>query len=325
MNGPWTAIPNVQIKLWGVRGSLPTPMATDEFQAKLLRILEKEQERIKDPATELDNLITGLPVEMGAVIGGDTTCVEVSHEDTQLILDMGTGARRLGEEMMRGPKRNRINVLFTHTHWDHIQGWPYFAPGHLPGVEVHFYSCLENLEERLVHQQKPQYHPVGFMDSPSKKVFHYVPPGESIEIGPFSITTQPLLHPGGSISYKIQAEERTFIFATDTEFYGPDLSNLIQEYHKFFHQADLMVMDAQYSLTEAEQKKGWGHTAMTIAVDCCIHWGIKRLILTHHEPAHSDEKIYELYDKASTYLHEASSRDYELDIYVAREGDKYRV
>lgn len=300
-------------------------MATDEFRSKILRILEKEQDRIRQPDQDLENVITGLPVELSTVIGGDTTCVEVWSEDTQLILDMGTGARRLGAAMMKRGAPKRMNVLFTHTHWDHIQGWPHFLPGQQEGVEVHFYSCLENLEERLAHQQKIAFHPRPFHAGPARLHFHYIKPGGSFEVGPFSITTQPLLHPGGSISYKIREKGRTFIFATDTEFYGPDLSNLIQEYHEFFHQADLMVMDAQYSLTEAEQKKGWGHTAMTIAVDCCIHWQIKRLILTHHEPAHSDEKIYELYDKASTYLHESTSRDHELDIYVAREGDQYAV
>ena len=315
----------MQVKLWGVRGSLPTPMATDEFRSKIERILEKEHDRIKKADTDLEDLITGLPVELSTVIGGDTTCVEVWSGDTQLILDMGTGARRLGETMVRKGAQNPINVLFTHTHWDHIQGWPHFAPGHEPGREVHFYSCLDNLEERLTLQQDAEFHPQAFSDGPAHKEFHYIPPCGSFQVGPFEITTQPLLHPGGSVSYKICAEGRTFIFATDTEFYGPDLSNLIQEYHGFFHQADLMVMDAQYSLTEAEQKKGWGHTAMTIAVDCCIHWQIKRLILTHHEPAHLDEKIYELYDKASTYLHESSSREHELDIYVAREGDVYFV
>ena len=86
-----------------------------------------------------------------------------------------------------------------------------------------------------------------------------------------------------------------------------------------------MLMDAQYSLPEAEQKKGWGHTAMTIAVDCCIHWRINKLILTHHEPSHSDEETYEIYEKADEYL--AASKQYHSDlmIHVAREGEVYHL
>jgi phosphoribosyl 1,2-cyclic phosphodiesterase len=195
-----------------------------------------------------------------------------------------------------------------------------------PQNKITFYSCLENLEERFVGQQKKgHYAKSSFYDSPAKKEFHYIKPGDALEIGPFHITTQPLLHPGGSISYKIKTCGKTFIFATDTEFYGPDLSRLIHEYFEFFQGADLMIMDAQYSLQEAEQKKGWGHTAMTIAVDCCIHWQIKKLVLTHHEPAHNDEKIFELYDKADSYLDQSNPRHQPLKIYLACEGDTYNL
>ena len=314
----------MKVKLWGVRGSLPTPMQSDELRQKFIKALTLGQEKLKVPGVSPSAVLESLPRELQSVIGGATTCVEVKSGEHQLILDMGTGARKLGVDMMENGFNKNMNILFTHTHWDHIQGWPFFVPGHQPESTVNFYSCLENLEERMTHQQKPEYTRFSFADTPSRKNFHYIPSGGSVEVGPFTITTQKLLHPGGSISYKIQADGKTFIFATDTEFYGPDLSNLIQQYKGFFQEADLMIMDAQYSLTEAEQKQGWGHTAMTIAVDCCIHWHIKELILTHHEPAHSDEKIYELYAKAADYLQVSNARG-KLRIHLAREGDAYEL
>ena len=116
------------IKLWGVRGSLPTPLSTEEFQYKILKILKLEQEKLKDPSIDLNSIIENLPEELSSVIGGETTCIEVCHNDTQLILDSGSGIRNLGLDMQKRGLQGDVNILFTHTHWDHIQGWPHFPP-----------------------------------------------------------------------------------------------------------------------------------------------------------------------------------------------------
>ena len=315
----------MKVTLWGVRGSLPTPMHIGEYRNKLLSILRRSEKRLKDSSVAINTIVEELPEELLGLVGGETTCVEVTCDGHRLVLDLGTGSRKLGYHIHDQGSGGVVNVLLTHTHWDHIQGWPYFEPAFDPNNAIHFYSCIEDLEDRFVGQQTSGYSQQAFHDTPSRKEFHYIEPCGVFDIGPFHITTQPLLHPGGSISYKIEAKGKTFIFATDTEFYGPDLSELILQYKEFFHDADLMMMDAQYSLQEAEQKKGWGHTAMTIAVDCCIHWKIKQLILTHHEPAHSDEKIYELYEKAYIYLEQSNPSKQDLKIHLAREGDSYTL
>lgn len=316
------------IKLWGVRGSLPTPMDGDEVRAKMLGALDYARTIWQNnPERELGPLIDSMHPGLKSIIGGETTCVEVRKGEVELILDMGTGARRLGEDMLARGHTGDINVLFTHTHWDHIQGWLQFLPAYQPNNTVHFYSCLEDLEERLTRQQHPEHSNLSFADLPCKKVFHYIPPGESFTVGDCAITTQPLIHPGGSIAYKIEADGHTFIFATDTEFYGPEIHERMKEYDRFFHGADLLVMDAQYSLEEAEQRKGWGHTAMTIAVDCSLYWKVKELVLTHHEPAHNDETIWKLFAEASEYLQEFAPEGQQgaLRIYTAREGDSYSL
>jgi phosphoribosyl 1,2-cyclic phosphodiesterase len=258
----------------------------------------------------------------GRVKGGDTTCVEVDYRGTCIVMDMGTGARRAGLSIAKRALRD-IYVLITHTHWDHIQGFPFFAPAYDPGVTIHFYSCIPDLHERFIRQQHPHYHHVKFEDLPCKTTFTYVEQGEQFEIGNLQMEAQPLIHPGGSASYKIRKENQTFVFATDTEFYGPDLSMLVKKYDQFFHGADLLIIDAQYSLTEAEQKRGWGHTAMTIAVDCAMHWDIERLGLTHHEPAHSDETIRELFARAHEYLEANNPHRHMMELTLAREGEEY--
>ena len=316
----------MQIKLWGVRGSLPTPMDQAEVRSKLVSALEHARNVWRaTPDRDIADVIDSMHPGQKSIIGGETTCVEVRYGDVELILDLGTGARRLGIDVIERGHTGDINVLFTHTHWDHMQGWLEFGPAYNAANTVHFYSCLPDLEARLDRLQHPEHSRVTFADLPCKKVFHYIEPGHSFDVGACHITTQPLIHPGGSISYKIEADGRTFIFATDTEFYGPEIHERMKEYDRFFHGADLLVMDAQYSLEEAEQRKGWGHTAMTIAVDCSLYWDVKELVLTHHEPAHNDESIWKLFDEASEYLVEFAQQDKRLKIYTAKEGDSYKL
>lgn len=307
-------------------------MSQEEYRSRIIKALVLARDEFKqNPDADPDAVLESVSPRYNNLIGGETTCVEVEKNGCILVLDLGSGARALGLEIERRLREGELKtkdiyVLLTHTHWDHIQGLPLFRPAFDPGITLHFYSCLENCEERLVRQQHGDHCPVSFADLPCKKEFHHMKSGSHFQIGPFQISTQSLIHPGGSTSYKIEESGRSFIFATDTEFYGPDLFNLIQEYHAFFNMADLMIMDAQYSLAEAEQKKGWGHTAMTIAVDCSIHWKIKRLVLTHHEPAHTDDVIHELYLKASSYVDAYAENEVSpIKVILAREGDQYTL
>lgn len=318
----------MRIKLWGVRGSLPTPMDRTEYHEKLILALEYAKTRWQEDSKEtIESIIKGMHPNHKSVIGGDTTCLEIRSDDTLLIFDLGTGIRKLGQEMMEKKFHGDIHIFLTHTHWDHIQGFPFFVPAYMAENHIHFYSNLKNLKERLVRQQHDHHFPVALEDMPAKMSFNYIDEKETINVGPFEISIRALVHPGGSTSYKVKEGEKICVFATDTEFYGPELSDLMDEYNEFFKNVDLLIMDAQYSLEEAEEKKGWGHTAMTLAVDCSIYWGVKQLILTHHEPAHYDSTIWHLYDEASQYYNEFKkvNPDISLELFTAKENDVYEL
>ena len=158
----------------------------------------------------------------------------------------------------------------------------------------------------------------------SKRYYHYIPSKTAFTIGRLHIHTERLIHPGGSTSYKIEADGKSFIFATDTEFSTTALNQKLQRYQKHFQNADLLIMDGQYSLQDSFQREGWGHTAMTVAVDCAILWGVKKMLITHHEPSYSDEAIWRLFAEGEEYL-ETRKKSKELEIKLAQEGAVYHL
>jgi phosphoribosyl 1,2-cyclic phosphodiesterase len=309
----------MQVKFWGVRGSIPAPIDPIDYESRIKEILRISHRKWqKDLSLQPEKIYEEIPLHLREIIGGNTTCVELIDGNEQLIFDMGTGARRLGYDMMAKGRSGDIHILLTHTHWDHIQGWPFFIPGYIPTNHIHFYSAFPDCEERFILQQKFEFFPLEFHKMLSKREFHYFKAGDSFQIGSFNIKTEPLIHPGSSTAYRIEKDHKSFIFATDTEFFGPELPKIIKKKRKFFEKADVLVIDAQYSLKESEQKIGWGHTSMIIAVDCAVEWNVKKLILTHHEPAHDDYNTYQLFEEALEHLKQNHKSD--LVIELAKEG-----
>lgn len=314
----------MEVKLWGIRGSVPAPLDPRDYRSRVQTILEKAKDQWRrSPNASVDEVMSELPPNISNLIGGETTCVELRDENQQLIFDLGTGARRLGYDMMARGISGEIHILMTHTHWDHVQGWPFFVPGYIPNNHLHFYSYFENCEDRFVRQQNFDFFPLGFHEMMSKREFHHIEKGSRFTIGDLNIHTEALIHPGGSTAYRVEKAGKSFIFATDTEFYGPELEEIIARKKPFFENADLLILDAQYSLKESEQKIGWGHTSMIVAVDCAVAWNVKRLVLTHHEPSHDDITTWRLFEEAQDYLDRIHPG--KLEIILAKEGDVLQI
>ncbi len=316
----------MEIHLYGVRGSIPSPLSTQEYREKLISVLRLAAKSGGKALASPEEWLETLPEPLNYVVGGNTTCVRVrSASGTEIVVDLGTGARVLGEELLPqefGKGKGEAFIFFTHTHWDHIQGIPFFKPLYIPGNKFTFYSPLSDLSDRLNYQHDPRFFPIHFDKFGAERNFHQLKKGEVLEIGGVKIEWIALKHPGGSVAYKFTEAGKSFIFATDAEYNGEDLP-LVAEQKPFFKGADLLVLDAQYTLDESFQKFDWGHTSYTMAVNCASTWEVKTLALTHHEPAYSDEILTIILDDAKTHAENLGAKD--LSIVLAREGMKFEL
>lgn len=311
----------MKIKLYGTRGSISAPLRNSQYKEKILNILQLSKGKILSSDSDINDFFNSLPQHLKFTAGGDTTCISVTSSSGKVFMvDCGTGGRVMGDELMAtdlGKGKGELELFFTHTHWDHIQGLPFFKPVYIPGNKVNFYSPYPDLEDRLIKQQIKEFFPMPFHGTASTKSFTTIKRGEPLQFGDMTIDFYPLKHPGGSYAYKFTENGKSFIFATDAEFTGDDM-DLIKSMSGFFNGVDIMVLDAQYTLDESFAKFDWGHTSYTMAVNCAVNWNIKNLVLTHHEPAYNDEKVFDIYEEAK--LHNEYVPNSKLNILLAREG-----
>ena len=225
--------------------------------------------------------------------GGNTTCVVLESQGERLILDGGTGLAALGQEL--GCTAVDTTVLFTHVHWDHIQGVPFFAPLFHPGSKVRFGGARTewgNIEDSLRAQMRPPQFPVGVDAFAAALTFTDIDPGHPLEIGPFRVSASEMTHPNGVLVYRVEADGRTVVFATDVE-HGDQLDRRLID---FAEGADLLIHDAQYTRAEyrgeaGPSRRGWGHSSWEDAVEVSGHGGVDRLALFHHDPNRDDAGV----------------------------------
>ena len=300
------------IHFWGVRGSLPTPLTPQQVQSKIMAAVQRvTADDIKDEEARA-RFVSSLPSWIFGTAGGNTTCVEVKSAGNELIFDAGTGLRLFGKSGNL-PKDKKYNFFFTHFHWDHIQGFPFFDAAYDPESEFNIYSALENTKAVLEEQMNQPYYPVPFTALTKKMNFMTLNPGAPINIGDTQIVCCPMSHPGTSYSYAVIEGNKKFVFATDVELRSKDFdSSPIME--RVFKGADCIVIDSQYTAEEAYRKQNWGHSAFCYAVDFAVHWGIKNVYLFHHEPTYDDKKLYSILQAARWYAQYIAHEDINLQL-----------
>ncbi|MDA1001109.1 MAG: response regulator [bacterium] len=254
----------------------------------------------------------------------------LAADGTRLILDSGTGIHDLGQALVTDKDRpSQGHLLITHTHWDHIQGFPFFAPLFLeekwnvyaPGD---FGTQLENV---LGGQMSYAYFPISLAETRAIVQFHPVGEGQ-FDIGPFRIRVQYMNHPVLTVGYRIETGEASVVYISDHEpnsLYPIGENSGVRPIHHedrrhvdFLARADLLIHDAQFTLEEYRQKQGWGHSPVEKAVDYALAGQVKRLALFHHDPLRTDEAVDGMVEKARRRGESAGA---SLEIGAATEGE----
>ena len=250
--------------------------------------------------------------------------MEVRIDDgTVIILDCGTGARQLGMELSKEGIR-RIHLLIGHTHWDHIHGFPFFAPASLAQNELNIFAPVgfqRSLEDALAGQMQYSYFPVKLDDLSSRIHFTELEEGH-FRIGEVLVETQYLNHTAPTIAYRISSGGSTVAYVTDHEPYWNNPGSIFQHpgdqrHVEFLKDADLVIHDAQYSEEEYQTKRGWGHSTIEYATDVAIAAQAQKLALFHHDPTHDDDTIHEFEKHAQARARAAGS---SLEVFAAEEG-----
>lgn len=251
-------------KFWGVRGSCATPGV--EF----------------------------------ARFGGNTPCVEIRAGNSTLILDAGTGIRKLGQHLLAKGKVD-VTLLLSHVHWDHIQGLPFFAPLYVPGTRIHVVGGANPMPLRdcLHRQMSAPNFPVDLRDVGATMTFFELRDRQRAVIGDAEITAVRANHPDGVYAYRIEHKGRSIVYATDTEHYScvdKRLLTLCQD-------ADVLIYDTQYLPEEyagerGASRVGWGHSTYEAAARLAEAAGVRELLLFHHDPDRTDEQVSALEDRA---------------------------
>ena len=226
--------------------------------------------------------------------GGDTTCIEIrSKTDDIIIIDAGTGIRRLGNQLIAEGK-NTYHFIFTHAHWDHVMGFPFFKPLYTKHATLNMHRCpfdSKFVETVLSKVMAPPTFPIKYSNVKATVTYEDACPN-TFEIGPVSITPIPLSHPNGGSGYRFTEDGKSFVFLTDNElgFIHPGGCQP-EEYIKFSDGAELLIHDAEYTPAEYDAQEEWGHSTYVDAVDLAFEAGVKQLGLFHHNQDRSDPEI----------------------------------
>lgn len=317
----------MKFTIWGARGSHPKPLTPQDIRSKISAVVQRIQPKDIQSTQNREAFMARLPTWLFGTYSGNTSCIEVqSCSGATILFDCGTGLVEYWKNQLNkgAPLTgNEFHIFFTHYHYDHIQGFPFFVPAYIAGNSVSMYSPHPNLEDVLRNQMRHPYFPVTIEDKMSAELsFRQLPPRGTFPLNDIELQWLPLEHPGGSYGYSVRCDDVQLLYCTDVDL-NESFYRDTQENNSFFKNADVMIIDTQYTLDEALKKFDWGHTSYIHAVDFAIHWNIKKIIMFHHEPAYSDQKIFSNRQAAEDYARNRGNKT--LEIQIAQEGMSIEV
>ena len=303
----------MRITFWGTRGSIPTPMINAEFRVKVKRLLMNARNIELSDENAVDAYLNQTAFPNAMTFGGNTPCVEIYDGDHQIILDCGSGLRQLGHQMIENgiSPEHPINIFQTHTHWDHIMGFPFFAPAYVKEADIHIYGVHPNLRERFEQQMDRIHFPITIDDMRAHITFHQLKHEQDITIEPFTIKNKGLHHPGGAYSYRISNGKKSVVLATDGEYKEPN-DETYSPYIEFFKNTDVLIFDAMYAtLEQTVERENYGHSTAVIGIDISCKARINTLVLFHHDPECNDSQIAQSFFNAKLHLDSREKNAYE--------------
>ena len=243
--------------------------------------------------------------------GGNTTCILIRTDEKNIILDAGTGIRNLGKELHECEDScNDIFIGFSHFHWDHIQGFPFFLPAYdhrreLTITTISKEAKFKNLKTIFKTQMRTEYFPIPLESMGAKLNFQHED-NDLFTINDIKISTAEHNHPGGALSYKIETGGKSVVFCTDVE-HGKGLDERVL---RLADGADLLIHEGMYTDEEIKLRPGWGHSSWQQAIRVAKEAKVKKLIITHHDPDHDDDFLDQV---------ERESKDLFGDVVLARD------
>lgn len=298
----------MSVKIWGSRGSLPAPWTPAFVEAHIRSILEDfvDWSRDSSPPNFIDGFLQSRARHRLGGYGGNTSCVEVRSQKKQLIIDGGSGIRPLGYELMQGPcgkGEGELHLLFTHFHWDHLIGLPFFTPFFVPGNKIHLYAVQPDLKSVFQMLFRKPCFPVPLEQLGSNLIYHQLAPRVPVQFGDMTVTPYQLDHPDPCWGFRIESAGKVYSHCVDTECrrltrkaLGPDLP--------LYQGVDTLLFDGQYTLMETLEKVNWGHATASLGLDIAMREGVRRVVFVHHDPASNEEKIAAAEIQARRYYEE---------------------
>ena len=351
----------MRIKVWGARGSIPTPIRPEDVRQKIISAIlnmsetrgelreklaatifsdsqltsgatwsksagpgntpeKHQQERQKFVEAYLDQLS---PLA-GTTASGNTPCLEIQSGDDLFIIDAGSGIRELGLQLMKGDwglGKGVIHLFFSHPHWDHIQGFPFFRPAFIPGNKIFIYS-VHDIEAALRRQQEFISFPVSLDYMQATMEFIRLEPNDVLEFNDLRVRTWRNFHPGDAYSFRFEKGNKSFVYASDASYpVGTD----IEPHVKFFEKTDLLIFDSQFTQRESDEKEDWGHSSSFVGIELAQAATVKELLLYHYDPTFSDKELEKILEDTLKFQeNQYPSRD-KIKVSIAQEGQLFNL
>jgi phosphoribosyl 1,2-cyclic phosphodiesterase len=278
----------LKVRFWGTRGSIPVPGKDTTY------------------------------------FGGNTTCLEITSDSgSKIIVDAGTGIRPLGEKLCKEREASLIYLLITHIHWDHIMGFPFFAPAFDSACRIlidGFPTCMQGLRVPFDNKMGDGFFPVKFGDLKADIAYLDKLNRAPLEVDDLLIDSIPLQHPQGGFGFRFRCGEKKLVFITDNELTAETRAGRRPgDYVDFCSEADILIHDAQYTPLERAERNGWGHSDYAAAVQLADESSAGRLVLFHHDPSRTDSEVEALKEHSEKL---AKEKKIDLLIDAATEGSE---